>query len=91
MKIEVEKDQTIKIDHDRKTTIDGEDATSVGKTSKTEAGREIILKSGASSITLKSSGEIEISGVNITIKGMGTISSEATATHTIRGALVQIN
>jgi type VI secretion system secreted protein VgrG len=91
MKVEVENDQTIKIDRDRKTTIDGNDATSVGRSSTTKAGDEIILETGLSKIVMKSGGEIEISGVNIKVKGSGGIASEADGVHTIKGATVNIN
>jgi type VI secretion system secreted protein VgrG len=91
MNVEVENDQTVKIDHYRKTTIGDDDSTSVGGKSKTDAGSEIVLETGLSKIVMKSSGDIEISGVNIAVKASATIKSEATATHTIKGAIVNIN
>jgi type VI secretion system secreted protein VgrG len=84
-------DETRKVGHDRTTKIDGNDTTTIGSKMNTNAGSEIVLETGTSKIVMKSSGDIEISGVNIVVKGSATIKSEAGATHTIKGAMVNIN
>ncbi|MCI0464063.1 MAG: type VI secretion system tip protein VgrG [Gemmataceae bacterium] len=63
-----------------------------------KAATEIKLECGASSITLKSDGTIEIKGVNIKTNGTASVAvdsakidSVATATHTIKGLMVKIN
>jgi type VI secretion system secreted protein VgrG len=89
--IHAEKDMTVQVEHDRITEIDNDDSTSIGKKMNTKAGTEIVFETGSSKIVMKSSGEIEISGVNITIKGNGMIKSEANGIHTIKGAMVNIN
>ena len=41
----------------------------VGKSYKLEAGTEIVLKTGAASLTMKMDGTIELKGVNVTVNG----------------------
>jgi len=75
--LEVDNDQTETIKHDRKVAVQNEDkldvtangTTSIGQKFKLSAGTEIELVTGAASIVLKSSGDIEIKGVNIKITG----------------------
>lgn len=61
------------------------------------AENEIVLKTGAASITLKKSGEITIKGTKITIDGSASIKekapkidSEASAKNTVKGAMVNV-
>jgi type VI secretion system secreted protein VgrG len=89
--VHAEKDMTVEVEHDRTTTIGNNDSTSIGSKMNTNAGSEIVLETGASKIVMKAGGEIEISGINITIKASATIKSEAGGIHTIKGALVNIN
>ncbi|HET6433614.1 type VI secretion system Vgr family protein [Dyella sp.] len=71
----VNNDQTETIKHDRKVTVQNGDTldvtmngtTSIGQKFKLDAGTEIELVTGASSIVMKSSGDIEIKGLNIKI------------------------
>jgi type VI secretion system secreted protein VgrG len=65
---------------------------------KVTVANEIKFVCGASSITLKKDGTIEIKGINIKINGAATVAvdsakidSVAAAVHTIKGALVKIN
>jgi type VI secretion system secreted protein VgrG len=75
--VTIKHDQTETIDNDRKITVKHDDkldvtanATStIGQKFKLSAGTEIELVTGASSIVMKSSGDIEIKGVNIKITG----------------------
>jgi type VI secretion system secreted protein VgrG len=60
-----------------------------------EAGEEIELLTGASRMVMKKDGSIELSGVNIAIRGSesvktsgNSISSEATTDHNIKGGIV---
>jgi type VI secretion system secreted protein VgrG len=87
----IDNDEILKILRDRTTTVDRDDMSSIGKHMHLDAGSEIVLKTGSSKIVMKSSGTIEISGVDVTIKGSAQITSEAGATHTIKGGLVKIN
>lgn len=68
-----------------------------GATIKLEAADKIVLKTGASSITLKSGGDITIKGTKIKIDGSAKINhtstqitSEASAKHVIKGAMVNV-
>jgi type VI secretion system secreted protein VgrG len=59
-------------------------------TQTTTVANEIKLVCGASSITMKKDGTIEIKGINIKVNGT-LIDSVATAVHTIKGLPVKIN
>ncbi len=98
LSLKVENDRSITILHDdkaniknnRSTEVGMDYETKVGKKRKITAGSEITLETGAAKIAMKASGEITISGTNITIKGT-MVNVEAGATNTIKGALVKIN
>jgi len=67
-------------------------------TSKLTVANEIKLICGASSITMKKDGTIEIVGVNIKVNGSASIAvdsakidSVASAAHTIKGTMVKVN
>jgi type VI secretion system secreted protein VgrG len=99
MSVEIEHDRTTKIDHDdtinitndRKTVIKGNDTTNITKNMHTTADGQIVLECGSSKITMKPSGEIKIEGNVIKVISDGTIESKASATQTIKGAIVNIN
>ena len=59
-------------------------------TSTLTVANEIKMICGASSITMKKDGTIEIVGVNIKVNGT-MIDSVASAAHTIKGAMVKVN
>jgi len=96
----VDNDQTETIKHDRKVTVQNDDkldvtangTTTIGQKFKLDAGTEIDLVCGASSITLKASGDIEIKGVNIKITGDATVKMAGQATVDIgAGASVKVH
>ncbi|GAB3792483.1 type VI secretion system Vgr family protein [Dyella agri] len=96
----VDNDQTETIKHDRKVTVQNEDkldvtangTTTIGQKFKLDAGTEIDLVCGASSITLKASGDIEIKGVNIKITGDATVKVAGQASVDIgAGASVKVH
>lgn len=96
----VDNDQTETIKHNRSTTVQNDDSltvtsngsTSIGQKFSLSAGTEIDLVCGAASITLKSSGEIDIKGVNITISGDATVKVAGQATVDIgAGASVKVH
>lgn len=74
--LEIKNDQRETIGNDRIQDVGNDDSTRVGRTFKLDAGSEIALVTGQSSIVMKSSGEIEIRGVNITINGQQAIKAE---------------
>lgn len=83
---------------DRSVSISGNDALDVGSKLKITAGSEIHLETGQSKIVMKSSGEIEISGMSIKVTGSTSIKEEAvqinieaSGINTIKGSLVKIN
>src|SRR5690606_4810724 len=63
---------------DRTVSIGGADALTVGKTFTLEATDKITLKTGMAQIVMSSNGDIEISGKNLTLKGLGNIEAKAT-------------
>ncbi len=113
--IEVEEDETHLVKHDRTKTIENDESIEIGNNRTAEigtddtlnvganllidAGQKITLQTGASKIIMESSGTITIEGVQISIKGNGTVTIEAggqleakaSGSTTIRGAVVQIN
>lgn len=86
-KITIKNDQTEDVKGKRTTTVGKDDkldvtgngTTTIGQKFKLSAGTEIQLVTGASSIVMKSSGEIEIKGVNIKINGDATVAAKANA------------
>jgi type VI secretion system secreted protein VgrG len=89
--------RTTKIGGNRMTKIGGKDLLKVGSKMSVDAGDEIVLKTGASSITLKSGGDIIIKGTNIKVEGTAkieenaaNITSEAQAKNEVKGAMVNV-
>ena len=84
---------------DRVRTVENDETVDIGKNLHITAGSEIVLQTGASSITMTSGGDITIEGVTITIdaKGINTVKSvagtniESAAITVVNGSLVQIN
>ncbi|MEO8999860.1 MAG: type VI secretion system tip protein TssI/VgrG [Rhodanobacter sp.] len=87
-KVTVKNDQTeditgnrkLSVGKDDKLDVTGNGTTTIGQKFKLSAGTEIELVTGASSIVMKSSGDIEIKGVNIKITGDATVAIKANAT-----------
>ena len=93
--IEIKNDQKITIKNDQTEDITGKRTASVGKDDKLDvkqngtttigqkfklsAGTEIQLVTGAASIVMKATGEIEIKGVNIKINGDATVAAKGGA------------
>ena len=81
---EVKNDQTGKVGNDRSHEVGNDDTldvkangtTTIGRKFKLDAGTEIELVTGQSSIVMKSSGEIQIKGINITINGQQSVKVE---------------
>lgn len=90
----IDNDQTATVKRDRKHTVSrdetldvGNNAThTVGKTFKLSAGTQIELVTGLSSIVMKSSGEIEIKGVNVSVLAHNTVKVESGLQVAIKGA-----
>lgn len=95
----IDNDQTGKVKHDRRVEVDNEDNLAVGanattvvqKKFKLDAGTEIELVTGASSIVMKSSGEITIKGVKIVVEGSQSVNVEGKVQVNIKaGAMMDI-
>lgn len=56
-----------------------------------EAEEEVVIKAGKAQITMKSNGDIEISGANVSVKGTKKIDVKATKDVTIKGSKVKQN
>ncbi len=69
----VNKDETLTVGESRSHTVRKNDDLSVGKKLVIDAGDEITLQSGSAKIVLHSSGDIEIEGKNLTIKGSADV------------------
>ena len=82
----------------RNTKISSDDTLDVGSKLLIKAGSEITLQTGSSKIVMSSGGKIEISGMDIEIKGSTSIKAasvqiniEASGINTIKGSVVKIN
>ncbi len=80
----IDNDQAGKVKHDRRVEVDNEELLKVGANATTtvqrkfklDAGTEIELVTGASSIVMKSSGEITIKGIKVVIEGAQSVTAE---------------
>jgi hypothetical protein len=89
--VQVQNSQIVIIQQAQSTTAQQEiTITSAENQIHVKAATQIILEVGKSKITLAADGRIEISGVNITIKG-DVVNSNATSQNTITGGMVDIN
>ena len=82
-KLTVGTNQEEDIGTDRKVTVGSNDSLNVGQKLEIVAGTEISITVGASSITMKADGTIDIAGINITVDGVKialTGKSEVSAT-----------
>ena len=77
--VTIGKDQSIKIGGNLSESVSKDATLDVGKTLTIQAGNEMVLQCGAASIVLKKDGTIAIQGMNIDIKGSGSI--------TLKGAM----
>jgi type VI secretion system secreted protein VgrG len=82
----------------RETKVSSDDTLDVGSNLTIKAGSQITLETGSSKIVMKSGGQIEISGMSISVKGSTSIKEEAVSINieasginTIKGSLVKIN
>ena len=94
----VASDHNNSVGGNRKTQISSDDTLDVGSNLTIKAGSQITLETGSSKIVMKSSGDIEISGMSISVKGSTSIKEEAVSINieasginTIKGSLVKIN
>jgi type VI secretion system secreted protein VgrG len=91
-------DHTNSVGGKRETKISSDDTLDVGSNLTIKAGSQITLETGSSKIVMKSGGQIEISGMSISVKGSTSIKEEAVSINieasginTIKGSLVKIN
>ena len=78
-KLDVKGGRTTTVGKDDKLDVTGNGTTTIGQKFKLTAGTEIELVTGAASIVMKSSGAIDIKGVNVSIKGVSVkIDGDAT-------------
>ena len=94
----IDNDETIEVGNDRTAVIGNDDTLNVGTNLIIEAGSQITIKTGAASITMMSSGEITIEGLDVTVKGSAKVLvdgggqlDEKAAMINIQGGLVKIN
>ncbi len=87
----IDNNENLTIAKDRTTKIDGSDKLNVGKKLTIEAGQEISLKTGGSSITMKSDGTITIKGKNVTVDGGAKTTVKGGAQVIVKGGTVAIN
>jgi hypothetical protein len=89
--VQVQNSQIVIIQRAQSTTAQQEiSITSAQNQIHVKAATQIVLEVGKSKITMAADGSIEISGVNITIKG-DVVNSNATSQNTITGGMVDIN
>jgi type VI secretion system secreted protein VgrG len=91
-------DDTLEVGSNRNVKVGSNDTLDVGSNLVLKAGDQITLQTGSSKIVLKSSGDIEITGTNISVQATAalkeqgaTIDSEASGIQTVKGSMVKIN
>jgi hypothetical protein len=89
--VQVQNSQIVTIQKAQSTTAQQEiTITSAENQIHVKAATQIILEVGKSKITMAADGTIEISGVNVTVKGE-VVNSNAANQNTITGGMVDIN
>ncbi len=89
--VQVQNSQIVTIQNTQSTTAQQEiTITSAENQIHVKAATQIILEVGKSKITMAADGTIEISGINVTVKGE-VVNSNATSQNTITGGMVDIN
>ncbi len=88
-------DEKLTVRGDRIREVKNDETITIGENLHITAGDEIILTVGKSSLKMYKNGNIELSGINITIKGdatitekAGMITSEASGSNTMKGGVV---
>ncbi|MES9941155.1 MAG: type VI secretion system tip protein TssI/VgrG [Candidatus Thiodiazotropha sp. 6PLUC2] len=85
-------DLSEEVDGEKKSQINGNYTIDTNAEYKLEAASKIELKTGASSISMDSSGKIEVSGTDVTFKtAAGKVHIDAGGIITIKGTMVKIN
>lgn len=87
----VGKDQTLTIGGDRTGDVTGKDTLAVGKAYAVNAGDSILLQTGSAKLEMKSDGTITLSGKDVTLKGSGKITVQATQDLVLKGMSVKAN
>ncbi|MEY4575383.1 MAG: type secretion system tip protein VgrG [Pseudomonadota bacterium] len=82
---QIGKDQNVQVTGARVTQVKS-DSTKAGTSIVIDAGSEITLKTGAASITLKSNGDIALSGKTITMNGSDKVNIRAKSDVQIKGS-----
>ena len=80
LETKVTEKETRTVGKDRVTTIDGNDEADVKKKLTLKAGEQITLEVGQAKIVMKSDGTIEMSGMQIKIKGTSKVEIDGTQT-----------
>lgn len=89
--VQVQNSQIVIIQKAQSTTAQQEiTITSAENQIHVKAATQIVLEVGKSKITMAADGTIEISGINVTVKGEA-VNSNATNQNTITGGMVDIN
>ncbi len=81
--------ETRSVGKNRTTSIGDDDQADVGKNYILKAGDKITLETGMAKIVMSKNGDIEISGKNITVKGMANIALKATQKLEMKGMQIQ--
>lgn len=89
--VDVVGDHTETIGKNMSITIRENLSEDAGRKIDITAGDQIVLKTGSASITMKSNGDITISGANIAVKGSGKIDVKASGNVSIKGSKVSTN
>ncbi len=87
--LDVGNNETINITQDRSISVGGNESDNVGKQYTLTAGDQISLTTGSASIVMKSNGDIEISGNNITISGQSKVEIDGQQIN-VQGTQIQV-
>lgn len=87
----VSKDVTVSVSGARTTSVGKADALQVGKALAIDAADEIVLTSGSAKLVLKKDGTILLDGKDLSLKGSGKITINASGDVVIKGSNVKQN
>jgi type VI secretion system secreted protein VgrG len=88
---DVAKDESVSILGKRKHDVKKDDVLNVGKKLQINVTEEIVIKSGAATISMKKNGDIVIKGKNITLDGSGKVNVKASSDVVLKGSKISQN
>ena len=87
----IKRDRKELVERDEMQEVKNDRLVKIGHRYQLEAGDEIHLKTGQSSLVMKSNGDIQIKGVNISIQGSQSVKVEGSQVVEVKGLSVKVD